>query len=141
MVTRRTVVRVGAAGAVALLGWRGLGSSLARAAVPGGTLDPTTLAKYVTALPIPRAMPRAGNGGGFASYQSPAGHFRQQFLPAGSPATTVWGYGSVTDPSSFAYPAATIEATVNRPVRVNWINGLVNRGQFRPHLLTVDPTL
>jgi bilirubin oxidase len=35
-----------------------------------------------------------------------------------------------------------IEAKFNRPVRVKWINGLVDaNGDFLPHLLPVDPTL
>ena len=58
------------------------------------------------------------------------------------PKTTVWGYGSVDHPGTFNYPAFTIEAKVDRPVRVKWINELVDRnGHFLPHLLPVDPTL
>ena len=39
-------------------------------------------------------------------------------------------------------PSLTIEAQYNRPVRVKWINDLVDaNGNFLPHLLPVDPTL
>ena len=39
-------------------------------------------------------------------------------------------------------PSLTIEAQYNRPVRVKWINELVDaNGNFLPHLLPVDPTL
>jgi len=75
-------------------------------------------------------------------YEIAVRQFRQQILPAGMPATTVWSYGSVNHPGSFNYPALTIEARYRRPVRVKWINGLVDgAGSFLPHLLPVDPTL
>ena len=39
-------------------------------------------------------------------------------------------------------PSLTIEAHWNRPVRVKWINELVDaNGNYLPHLLPVDPTL
>jgi hypothetical protein len=42
----------------------------------------------------------------------------------------------------FHAPSLTIEATCNRPVRVKWINELVDAdGGYLPHLLPVDPTL
>jgi spore coat protein A len=56
--------------------------------------------------------------------------------------TTVWSYGSVNHPGSFNYPAFTIETHAGTPVRVKWINGLVDdAGNYLPHLLPVDPTL
>lgn len=56
--------------------------------------------------------------------------------------TTVWSYGSANHPGSFNYPAFTIEADWRRPVRVRWINDLVDsRGRFLPHLLPIDQTL
>jgi FtsP/CotA-like multicopper oxidase with cupredoxin domain len=73
--------------------------------------------------------------------------FRQQILPAGLPATTVWGYGAVSSASKNGLllhhaPSLTIEAKWNTPVRVKWINNLKDaNGDFRPHLLPVDPTL
>src|SRR6185369_4972149 len=49
---------------------------------------------------------------------------------------------SVNHPGSFNYPAFTLEAKVNTPLRVKWINDLVDEsGDYLPHLLAVDPTL
>src|SRR5262245_4203339 len=111
-------------------------------ALPGGSLDPTSITKYVTPLVIPPAMPRASAAQGVDRYEIAVRQFAQQVLPPGFPSTTVWGYGSVTDSGSFNFPAFTIEARVDRPVRVKWINGLVDAsGHHLPHLLPVDPTL
>ncbi len=69
----------------------------------------------------------------------------QQMLPAGLPATTVWGYGPVTTDRKQGLlihhaPSLTIEARRGRPVRIRWINELVDaNGRFLPHLLPVDP--
>ena len=122
--------------------------------IAGGTLDPGPIDKFVTPLLIPPVMPKAGTiklkGGKQADYyeismKQIAG---QQILPAGMPTTTVWGYGSVNGAGSknalliHNAPSLTIEAQVNRPVRVKWINGLVDAsGNYLPHLLPVDPTL
>jgi FtsP/CotA-like multicopper oxidase with cupredoxin domain len=97
-------------------------------------------------------MPRAGTikvqGGKNADYyEISMRQFEQQILPAGLPRTTVWGYGAVTSASRRGLllhnaPSLTIEAQVNRPVRVKWINELVDEsGGYLPHLLPVDPTL
>jgi len=122
-----------------------LGGSLF-AQVPGGTLDPTTIPKYTTPLVIPPAMPRTSvlsdHGQAVDYYEIAVRQFVQQILPAGMPVTTVWGYGSVNHPGTFNYPSFTIEADYRRPVRVKWINGLVDaQGRYLPHLLAVDQTL
>ena len=117
--------------------WRhGVGATdSARVAPPKG------IPKYVTPLVIPPEMPWTSRGR-VDYYEIAVRQFRQQILPAGLPATTVWGYGSVNHPGTFNYPAFTIEADYHRPVRIKWINGLVDRhGDFLPHLLPVDPTL
>jgi len=117
------------------------------AQVPGGSLDPTRIPKYASPLVIPDAMPRTGviplpNGAVADYYEIAVRQFTQRILPAGLPRTTVWGYGSVGQPDSFAYPAGTIEAQYGRPVRVKWINDLKDAaGRYLPHLLSVDPTL
>src|SRR5215216_2106210 len=56
--------------------------------------------------------------------------------------TTVWSYGSANHLGTFHYPAFTIEAKWRKPLRVKWINQLVDAaGDFLPHLLPVDQTL
>lgn len=137
----------------------GLTSVVAADPLPGGTLDPASIPKYQEKLVIPPAMPRAGlnfvPGKGFVDYYTIAmKQFRQYILPQawsasqGIGQTTVWSYGSTTDlrPASrggtLNYPAFTIEAQVNRPVRVKWINGPVDaNGNYLPHILPVDQTL
>jgi spore coat protein A len=126
----------------------------AMAAIPGGTLDPAQVDKYVTPLLIPPVMPRAatitmpgGKPGDY--YEISMRQLSQQILPAGMPATTVWGYGAVTKSATsrglvqfWHAPSLTIESTWKRPVRIKWINQLVDaNNNYRPHLLPVDQTL
>ena len=153
--SRRTFVAwVGGASAGFYLFGRlpGAGAPTALAQVPGGSLDPTTVAKFQTPLLIPPVMPRAGTikqpgGKSVDYYEISMKQITQQILPAGLPATTVWGYGAKAAQSKRGLlihnaPSLTIEASWNRPVRVKWINELVDAsGNFRPHLLPVDPTL
>jgi FtsP/CotA-like multicopper oxidase with cupredoxin domain len=120
--------------------------------IPGGTLDPLSVPKYQTPLLIPPVMPRAGTtmmpGGKPADYyEISMKQIEEQILPSGYPTTTVWGYGAVKSASKNGLllhhaPSLTIEAQVNRPVRVKWINDLVHEnGKYLPHLLPVDQTL
>jgi FtsP/CotA-like multicopper oxidase with cupredoxin domain len=152
--SRRTFVAwVGGAGAGFYLFGRvpGLSAPVALAQVPGGSLDPTTVPKYRTPLLIPPVMPKADTivrrGQTVDYYEISMKQFAQQILPAGLPATTVWGYGAVKSASASGLllhnaPSLTIEAQVNRPVRVKWINDLTDAdGNYLPHLLPVDPTL
>ncbi|HEV8573784.1 MAG TPA: multicopper oxidase domain-containing protein [Dehalococcoidia bacterium] len=151
MLTRRQFLKAGAITGASLLLPAGLGvrggvnlSTAPADAIPGGSLDPTTVPKYVTPLVIPPAMPRQATiqGGSIDYYVIAVRQFVQQILPAGKPATTVWSYGSVARGGTFNYPAFTIEATVDRPVRVKWINDLLDgSGNYLPHILPVDPTL
>jgi spore coat protein A len=120
-------------------------------ALPGGTLDATAVDKFVTPLLIPPAMPRTAtimlkNGKPADYYEISMRQLTQQILPAGMPKTTVWGYGPVgldgRPLSLHNAPSLTIEAQAGRPVRVKWINQLVDaKGNYLPHLLLVDPTL
>ncbi|HKE85404.1 MAG TPA: multicopper oxidase [Vicinamibacterales bacterium] len=107
------------------------------------TLDPITIPKFVSPLTVVPAMPRTSGGGGIDYYEIAVRQFTQQILPSAFPPTPVWGYGSASDRNSFNYPGFTIESRWRTPVRVKWINDLVNRatGRFLPHLLPVDPTL
>jgi bilirubin oxidase len=144
MITRRRFLKLSAltGGGVFLYSKLGF-PPRAFAAIPGGTLDPTTISKYQMPLIIPPAMPRTNVRGGVDYYEIAVRQFQQQILPPGMPATTVWSYGSANHPDSFNYPAFTIEAKWRKPVRVKWINDLKDpvTGNFLPHLLPVDPTL
>jgi FtsP/CotA-like multicopper oxidase with cupredoxin domain len=154
MLTRRAFLRLTGVSAVGWyvatqLGW----TQRAIAQIPGGTLDPHKVPKFQTPLLIPPVMPKAGTikqrGGKNADYyEISVKQFAQQILPAGLPATTVWGYGAVSGAGSnrplllHNAPSLTIEARWNRPVRIKWINDLTDtNGRFLPHLLPVDPTL
>jgi bilirubin oxidase len=144
MLTRRQLGRTAVLTGAALLVPAALRARSALAdPVPGGTLSPGSIPKYVTPLFVLPAMPRGpAIAAGIDCYEIAARQFRQQILPPGLPATTVFGYGAGADSSTFHYPSYTIEAAVNRPVRVTWANQLVTRsGDFRPHLFAVDPTL
>lgn len=84
--------------------------------VPGGTLDPTTIPKYVTPLVIPPVMPQStASPAPAANFDIAVRQFQQQILPGGIwgssfpnplggapvgpfPATTVWSYGRAADP-------------------------------------------
>lgn len=112
------------------------------AAPTGGILDPATIDKYVTQLFVPPVMPIARRGADIDSYTIGIRQLREQILPPGRPATTVWGYGAIGHPGTFRYPAHTIEAEHGRAARVRWVNQLRDRrGRYLPHLLPVDPTL
>ena len=110
-------------------------------------LAPLTIPKYAPSqsLFIPPAMPITSVlPGGIDYYEIAKRQFPQQILPTGFPQTTVWGFGAINTPASFHYPSYTVEALVNRRVRVKWINGLTNPdGTFIPHLFSayVDQTL
>jgi FtsP/CotA-like multicopper oxidase with cupredoxin domain len=110
--------------------------------LPGGSLDPLTIPKYVTPLVIPPVMK---NDGTAHSYDIAVRQFGQQILPGGIwntlngrsdafPATPVWSYGPAQDPtpavapdptSQFNYPAYTVETLSGTPVDVRWLNQLV----------------
>jgi FtsP/CotA-like multicopper oxidase with cupredoxin domain len=80
-------------------------------------------------------------------YEISVRQFAQQILPAGLPATTVWGYGAVRSASKRGLlvhnaPSLTIETRRGRPTIVKWINDLKDaNGNYLPHLLPVDQTL
>ncbi|MHB1134624.1 MAG: multicopper oxidase family protein, partial [Chloroflexota bacterium] len=87
-----------------------------------------------------KVVVRGGKNGDY--YEIAVRQFQQEILPPSLPQTTVWSYGSANHPGTFNYPAFTIEAKWDEPVRVKWINDLKDAaGNFLPHLLPVDPTL
>jgi spore coat protein A len=130
----------------------GMSAPIALAQIPGGTLDPNDVAKFITPMLIPPVMPRAGTvrqpgGKNVDYYEISMRQIGQQILPAGLPPTTVWGYGAKAAQRNRGLlihhaPSLTIEAMWNRPVRVKWINELMDaNGNYLPHILPVDPTL
>jgi spore coat protein A len=149
---------------VVLMGSAILAPSTTRAVpLPGGTLDPLTIPKYVTPLVIPPVMNTNGSSN---QYDIAVRQFQQQILPGGIwatlpgctgqnctfPPTTVWSYGPAADTapavapdpaSQFNYPAYTVENTANTTTTVNWINDLKDpvTGAHLPHLLPIDQTL
>ena len=159
-VSRRKFLKIGFAGGAALfVPWRfKLPEALAEI-IPGGTLNPSDVPKYQTPMLIPPAMPRAGliwdsNARSFVDYyEISMKQFPQRILPPtdlnNNPLgeTPVWGYGAVKSakPNGLLLhnaPSLTIEARANVPVRIKWINDLVDtNGNYLPHLLPVDPTL
>ena len=124
MITRRTFLKFSSAGALTLytLNEFGVEEAIA-AAIPGGTLLPGAIAKFVTPLVKPPAMPPSG----LNEYSIAVRQFAQQILPTPLPPTTVWSYGSTTSDATFNYPAFTIEATRGTPITVTWINELTGR--------------
>ncbi len=112
-------------------------------------LDGATIPKFAQPLVIPKVMPSIGTEDGAVAYRIEARQFEQQVLPPPLPPTTVWGYGRAGDPlpsegaaSTFSYPGYTVETRADEPVRVTWVNGLVDaQGSYLPHLLPVDATI
>src|SRR5215208_3636060 len=154
MINRREFLKLSGAGILSLyVASHGKFILKAQAQIPGGSLDPYGVAKDVTALLIAPVMPKAGtfkmkSGKQGDYYEISMRQITQQILPVGLPTTTVWGYGAVNGKGSknplliHNAPSLTIEAQWNRPVRVKWINELVDGdGNFLSHLLPVDPTL
>jgi hypothetical protein len=152
MISRRDFLKISGAGVLSLYAAsRGKFQRVFALPIPGGTLDPLAVPKYQTPMLIPPVMPKAGiitqKGQAIDYYEISMRQFAEQILPAGLPTTTVWGYGAVkaASPNGLLLhnaPSLTIEAQANVPVRVKWINELVDAdGNFLPHLLPVDPTL
>ena len=154
MISRREFLKIASASTLGFFVSSKLGplKLLYAQSIPGGTLDPGDVSKFATPLLIPPVMPLARTikqkgGKPIDYYEISMRQFNQQILPAGFASTTVWGYGAVRSASKRGLllhnaPSLTIEAKWNRPVRVKWINELVDgNNNYLPHLLAVDPTL
>ncbi len=151
VLSRRLFLALTGAGAIGMFLKGPGGTRLVHAEpIPGGTLRPEDIPKFVTPLLIPPAMPRAGKvknkmGKNADYYEIAVREFAQQILPAGYAATTVWGYGPVVaqnGPQIFNAPSLTIESKAGKPAIIKWVNELVDaNGHYLPHLLTVDQTL
>jgi spore coat protein A, manganese oxidase len=146
--TRRQILKAGLVGGAGLmLPWK-FRMPKAWAQIPGGTLPPGDVNKFVQPLIKPPAMPASKILTNNNLYRIAVRQFKQRILSPPHPETTVWSYGSVDFPGTvaqggtFNYPAFTIEAGWNRKVSVEWRNELVDAtGNYLPHLLPVDPTL
>jgi FtsP/CotA-like multicopper oxidase with cupredoxin domain len=102
--------------------------------VPGGTLDPTTIPKYVTPLVIPPVL--FDDGGAPLEAEVALRQINQQVLPAGFPTTPLWAYGDPAKPATFNNPAFTIEVTKDKMTTVKWINELTDgAGDYLPHII------
>src|SRR5262245_44804886 len=125
MITRRRFLWAGAvAGAGTYLTSKLGARPRLFAQVPGATLSPASIPKFVRPLFIPPAMPRAAVDTTTDHYAIGIRQFRQQILPPPLDRTTVWGYGSLTDPRTFHYPSPSFEARAARAVRVKWLTQL-----------------
>ncbi|MBI4766062.1 MAG: hypothetical protein HY787_15935 [Deltaproteobacteria bacterium] len=136
------------------------------AQLPGGTVIPTDIPKYVIPLVIPPVMNDTKSKNRVQDkYEIAVRQFQQQILPGGiwnalngradafAP-TTVWSYGPSADPlpdasalgiapgiapapnSQFNYPAYTIETQSKKRVNVRWINDLKENFGAGPNFLS-----
>lgn len=99
-------------------------------------LDPLTLTKYIDPLPNPlgNIISPVGTMEGMDLYEVSMTQFSQQLHGELAP-TTVWGYNGT-------YPGPTFEVERDDPIKVNWINSLVDGGGVPlPHLLPYDDTV
>ena len=116
---------------------------------PHAILDPVTIPKFEHQLIVPPAMPRVSeinlpDGSAADFFEITVKQFNQQILPLsmGLNPTKVWSYVKADVPGTYNYPGFTIEAQIDKPTVVKWVNGLVDEaGNFLPHLLPVDQTL
>lgn len=157
---RRKMLKVSAAaGALYWLGPKLMFGGRVVGEAAADTLSADSIKQYVAPLVIPPVMPPTDpnmvvpGGKNVAYYEISVRQFEQQILPGPDddpqdpedikPKTTVWSYCSETNPvATLNYPAFTMETTFNKPVRVKWINGLVDaNNKYLSHLLPVDPTL
>jgi len=109
-------------------------------AVPGGTLDPLTIPKYVTPLVIPPVL--YDDGGNPSIFEVSLRQKNQQVLPPQDingnplPATPLWAYGDPANPATFNNPGFTIEVTKDTMTTVTWRNELVDgSGNYLPHII------
>ena len=120
--------------------------------IPGGTLRPRACRssrRRCSSRRSCRGRARSSRRAARTSTttRSRCGSSRSRSCRPGCPPTTVWGYGAVASANKRGLlvhnaPSLTIEARWDRPVRVKWINELVDEhGNYLPHLLPVDPTL
>ncbi len=121
------------------------------AQLPGGTLEPAAIPKFVTPLLVPPVMPRAGRivqrgGKNVDYYEISMRQFQQQILPA---ALRPRPSGATAQIKTASKKGLLLHKRLRSPSKhrgtgpyVKWINELVDAaGNYLPHLLPVDPTL
>jgi spore coat protein A len=120
-----------------------MGHGIHKAPQKQTTLDAGSIPKFKNKLVKPPVYMPAHTADGERLFVVDMVQFKQQMLPEGFPATTVWGYGGLTmDPETYcptyvqSSPGPTFEAIRNVPIKVKWVNKLQG-----PHLFAVDPTL
>ena len=105
-------------------------------AVPGGTLDPNTIPKYVTPLVIPPVLFDDQGGTAPLDVTVSVRQIEQQVLPAGFPKTPLWAYGDPGNPATFNNPGFTIEVTKDVMSVVRWSNELLDAdGNYLRHII------
>ena len=153
MPTRRSFLKLTGATTIAWYvatqtGW----TQRAIAQIPGGTLNPNSLTKYVTPMLIPAGY---APGGDDHHAGRETGRLLRDLDEAVRPADParrhadddrvgVWGRHRASSRGLLLHnaPSLTIETTWKRPVRIKWINDLKDaNGNYLPHLLPVDQTL
>ena len=80
--------------------------------VPGGTLDPKTITKYVHPLYVPPTLTARSGPGGVDAYEIAVRQVNQRVLPPGHPTTRVFAFGALSGGAGFHWPGPTIEARV-----------------------------
>ena len=127
MITRRRFIEMGAAVSAAAFAsklqfFRGL-----RAEIPGGTLPPDGVNKFVLPLVKPPAMPiSTSNKMNRDLYRIAVRQFQQRILKSPHQLTTVWSYGSVnTRVQSFKAEPSTTRPSPSRPTPTSrcWSSG------------------
>ena len=115
MITRRDFLKLSGAGTIALYAaTRGKFVLRAQAQIPGGSLPPGDVDKFVLPLVKPPAMPPSKTLNNQDLYKIAVRQFTQRILSPPHPETTVWSYGSVDYPGiaaeggTFNYPSFTI---------------------------------
>ncbi len=98
-------------------------------ALPGGTLDPTTIPKYATPLVIPPVLYDDQGGTAPLNVEVALRQINQQMLPAPFPKTPLWAYGDPANPTTFNQPSFTIELTKDTTSRITWSNELVRNAK------------
>jgi spore coat protein A len=146
-IPRRTFLKLTAAAGVAAVAAPRILAAPAKAADGIPTLDALSQPRFINALPNPldpSFMFQPTTPGG-SQYEIAIRQFEQELglrdPLSGAPfLTTVWGYGTATQPAT--YPGRTIVTRRDTPITVHWVNDLLGAdGSPLTHLLPIDTTI